>query len=219
MRRNLKFWTRYTWESSYTQLGVVAVLAVFTAIGAEGLDWGLFASVIPYFLIISAVFCMILINYSSQLLYVPLLISMGETRRNIFFGFHYYRLLITSATVLLCALIWLLVPGEVSAVGLRSIPTILTVLVISSAMGSLMGTAFSKWKWVSALFIMLVAGAGGGMAGYTIMDGLRLEEASTLELAVYLEKLPWWLVAAAVVILAIDVAFHWSLLRKQEVKL
>ena len=219
MRRNLKFWTRYTWESSYSQLGVVAVLAVFTAIGAEGLDWGLFTSVIPYYLVVSAVFCMILINYGSQLLYVPLLISMGETRRNIFFGFHYYRLLIISVTLSLCALIWLLVPGEVSAVGLRSIPTILVLLVISSSMGSLMGTAFGKWKWVATLFIMLVAGAGGGLVGYTIMDGLRLEEASTLELAGYLEKLPWWLAVIAVVVLAGDMVFHWTLLRRQEVKL
>jgi len=219
MKRNLKFWTRYTWESTYTELGIVAVLATLTAIGAEGLEWGLFASVIPYYLVITASFAMVLINYSSQVLYVPLLISMGETRRNIFFGFHYYRLLITSATLLLCSFIWLLVPGEVSAVGLRSIPTILTVLVISSSLGSLMGTAFSKWRWVSALFIMLVAGVGGGIAGFTFVDGIQLEQAITLELVSFLEKLPWWLVVAAVVILAIDVVFHWSLLRKQEVKL
>jgi hypothetical protein len=219
MKRNLKFWTHYTLESSYTQLGVVAVLAVFTAIGAEGLDWELFASVIPYYLVVSAVFCMILINYSSQLLYVPLLISMGETRRNIFFGFHYYRLLIISVTLFLCTLIWLLVPGEVSAVGLESIPTILALLVVSSSLGSLMGTAFGKWKWVATLFVMLVAGAGGGLAGYTIMDGFNLEQASTLELAGYLAKLPWWLAGAAAVILVIDMVFHWSLLRKQEVKL
>lgn len=219
MKRNLKFWTRYTWESTRAELLVVVILAVFAAIGAEGLEWGLFASVVPYFLIVAAIFFMVLINYSSQFLYVPLLISMGETRRNIFFGFHYYRLLITTVTVALCALIWGLVPGEVSDIGLRSIPTILAVLVISSSLGSLMGTAFSKWKWVSTLLIMLVAGVGGGIAGYTFMDGIHLEQAATVELASLLEKLPWWLALMALVILLVDVVFHWSLLHKQEVKL
>ena len=219
MKRNLKFWTRYTWESSSMQLALVAIIAALTAIGAEGLDWGLFASVIPYYLVVTAVFSMILINYSSQLLYVPLLISMGETRRNIFFGFHYYRLLITSVTLFLCALIWLLVPGEVSTIGLRSIPTILALLVISSSLGSLMGTAFGKWKWVASLVIILTAGAAGGIAGYTFMDEITLEQELTLELAGYLEKLPWWLAAIAVVVLVMDMVFHWSLLRRQEVKL
>lgn len=219
MKRNLKFWTRYTWECSYVELGVVAVLALFTAIGMEGLDWNLFASVIPYYLIVVASFCMVLINYSSQLLYVPLLISMGETRRNIFFGFHYYRLLITAVTIGLCALIWALVPGEVSAIGLRSIPTILAALVISSSLGSLMGTAFSKWRWVAALFVMLVAGVGGGLAGYTSSADIHLEQSAAVEVVSVLQRMPWWLAVIAVVILVVDAVFHWTLLRKQEVKL
>jgi len=219
MKRNLRFWTRYTWESSCTQLGLVALLACITLVGAEGLDWTLFAAVIPYYLVVAAVFSMILINYSCQLLYVPLLISMGEPRRNIFFGFHYYRVLIISVTVLLCALIWALAPGAVSSAGLRSIPAILTLLVISSSMGSLMGTAFSRWRWLSVLVMMLVAGGFGGLMGYTAMDGIELETASTLRIVSILEKLPWWLAAVAAALLVVDVVFHWALLRRQEVKL
>lgn len=219
MKRNLKFWSRYTWDSSCVELGVVAVLAVFAVIGAEGLNWSLLASVIPYFLVAVGSFCMIMINHSCQILYVPLLISMGEPRRNIFFGFHYYRLLITTATLALCALIWALVPGQVSAMGLRSLPTILAVLVISASLGSLMGTAFSRWKWVSVLVILLLAGGVGGVAGFTAVNGIHLEQAATLQLVGRFEKLPWWLAAAAAVLFAVDAAFHWILLRRQEVKL
>jgi len=219
MKRNLRFWTRYTWESTYTQLAVVAVLAVITAFGAEGMDWGLFAAVLPYFLVISAIFCMILINYSSQVVYVPLLISLGETRRNIFLGFHYYRGLITLVTLALCALIWLLVPGQVSLLGLRSIPTLLTVLIISASVGSLLGTSFSRWRWVASICMFLVAGGAGGMGGYLMVDGIRLEQATTLKLASLLVKVPWWLVVTAAAVLALDISFHWMLLRRQEVKL
>lgn len=219
MKRNLKFWTRYTWESSRTQLALVGLLAFITLVGAEGLDWALFTSVIPYYLAVSAIFSMVIINYSSQVLYVPLLISMGEPRRNIFFGFHYYRALITCVTLLLCALIWVLAPGAVSSAGLRSIPTILALLVISSSVGSLVGTAFSRWKWISVLVMMLVCGGFGGLMGYTAVDGVALETASALRIVGVLEKLPRWLAAVAAVLLAVDAAFHWSLLRRQEVKL
>ena len=140
MKRNLKFWTRYTWESSGVVLVTAAVLAVISLFGAEGLDFAVFAAIVPYYLCIAAVFIMMMLNSSSQTLYVPLLLSMGETRRNVLLGFHYYRVLIIAVTAALCALIWLLAPGEVSAIGLRSIPTILCVLLIASALGSIMGT-------------------------------------------------------------------------------
>jgi len=175
--------------------------------------------VLPYFLVISAIFCMILINYSSQVVYVPLLISLGETRRNIFLGFHYYRGLITLVTLALCALIWLLVPGQVSLLGLRSIPTLLTVLIISASVGSLLGTSFSRWRWVASICMFLVAGGAGGMGGYLMVDGIRLEQATTLKLASLLVKVPWWLVVTAAAVLALDISFHWMLLRRQEVKL
>jgi len=35
----------------------------------------------------------------------------------------------------------------------------------------------------------------------------------------YLMKTPWWLAAAALAAVALDAAFQWVLLRKQEVRL
>ena len=163
MKRNLKFWTRYTWECTGMVLAVAAVLAVIAAFGAEGLDLRALATVVPYFLCIGAVFCIMVGNSGTQTLYVPLLLSMGETRRNVLLGFHYFRALIIAVMLALCAAVWLLAPGDVSAVGLRSIPTILCVLVIASAMGSIMGTVFVKWKWVGMILIILLCGLGGSL--------------------------------------------------------
>ena len=174
MKRNLRFWTRYTWESTYVEWAVVAVLAVLTALGADQMQFQLLASLIPYYLFISAVLCIIMLNYGSQTLYIPLLISMGETRRNILLGFHYYRCLIIAATVALSALLWALVPCEMSSIGLRSIPTILTVLVIASALGSLMGTIYAKCKWLSIAIVVLICGSMGGMGGFLFSGGLSL---------------------------------------------
>ncbi len=174
---------------------------------------------VPYFLCIGAVFCIMVGNSGTQTLYVPLLLSMGETRRNVLLGFHYFRALIIAVMLALCAAVWLLAPGEVSAVGLRSIPTILCVLVIASAMGSIMGTVFVRWKWAGMILIILLCGLGGGMVGFAGSMAGNFLTARTFEIASHLAALPWWLPAAALAALALDVGFQWMLLRRQEVKL
>lgn len=220
MKRNLKFWTRYTWECTGVVLAVTAVLAVIAAFGAEGLDLRALATVVPYFLCIGAVFCIMVGNSGTQTLYVPLLLSMGETRRNVLLGFHYYRALIITVTISLCGLVWLLAPGEVSSIGLRSIPTILCLLIASSALGSIIGTLLVKWRWVGTIFIVLLFGLAGGTMGFTgVAIGDALSETNTAVLAAYLERLPWWLVGTALAAFGLDVAFQWLLLQRQEVKL
>lgn len=220
MKRNLRFWTRFTWENAGAVLTCAAVLAVISLFSAEGLDVATFATVMPYYLCIAAIFMMMMVNSGSQAVYVPLLLSMGETRRNVLLGFHYYRLLIIAVTLAACSLIWLLAPGEVSAIGLRSIPTILCVLLIASALGSIMGTVFVRWKWAGTVLIILLCGVGGGTVGFASVSANNLlAVAKTAEIVSHLETLPWWLVAAVPVALALDVAFQWLLLRRQEVKL
>ena len=221
MKRNLRFWTRYTWESAEATLVCTAVLAVISLFCAEGLDLGTFAMVAPYYLVISSIFTMLMINTGCHTLYVPLLLSMGETRRNVLLGFHYYRALIIAVTMAACALIWLLVPGEVSSIGLRSIPTILCLLLVASAVGSVMGTLFVKWKWLGMVIIILICGVAGGIAGFAgeAAASGKMSIAKTVDIVSYLIKLPWWLLAAVPVLLGLDIVFQWLLLRRREVKL
>ena len=219
MKRNLKFWTRYTWESAGMVLCTAAVLVVASLFSAEGLDFAVFATVVPYYLCVAAVFVMMMVNSGAQTLSVPLLLAMGETRRNILLGFHYYRALIIAVTLALCSVIWLLAPGEVSAVGLRSIPTILCTLAIASALGSIMGTLFIKWKWAGMTLIIILCGAAGGTVGFAGATGGGFNVLQILEIVSCLETLPWWLLAASPASLALDVGFQWLILRRQEVKL
>lgn len=218
MKRNLRFWTRYTWECTGVVLCITVVLAALCAFSEENLDVRTFATATPYFLCVSAVFCILMGNSGTHTLYVPLLLSMGETRKNVLAGFLYFRGLIIAVTTALCALIWLAAPGEASAVGLRSIPTILCVLVTCSNLGSIMGTLFVKWKWAGMIMIIIICGVGGGLVGFaSAAGGVLLTNA--LELAVYLAATPWWLAAVAAVSLGLDLGFQWLLLRRREVKL
>lgn len=218
MKRNLRFWTRYTWECTGVVLCVTVVLAALCAFSEENLDVRTFATATPYFLCVSTVFCILMGNSGTHTLYVPLLLSMGETRKNVLAGFLYFRGLIIAVTTALCALIWLAAPGEASAVGLRSIPTILCVLLTCSNLGSIMGTLFVKWKWAGMIVIIIICGVGGGLVGFaSAAGGVLLTNA--LELAVYLAATPWWLAAVAAVSLGLDLGFQWLLLRRREVKL
>lgn len=221
MKRSLRFWTRYTWESMAVLLGAMAALAVISLLGADREQMADFAAQLPYLLCASAIFGMMMLNTGSQTLYVPLLLSMGETRRNILLGFHYYRVLVIAVTMGLCALIWVLFPGELSSLGLRSLPFILCVLVVVSSMGSIMGTLFVRWKWLGTLIIVLLCGGAGGLIGITSATALNggFSAAEVVKLAGYLVKTPWWLVLIALGTLAADVLFQWVLLRRREVKL
>lgn len=218
MKRNLRFWTRYTWECTGVVLCITVVLAALCAFSEENLDVRTFATATPYFLCVSTVFCILMGNSGTHTLYVPLLLSMGETRKNVLAGFLYFRGLIIAVTTALCALIWLAAPEEASALGLRSIPTILCVLLTCSNLGSIMGTLFVKWKWAGMIVIIIICGVGGGLVGFaSAAGGVLLTNA--LELAVYLAATPWWLAAAAAVSLGLDLGFQWLLLRRREVKL
>ncbi len=220
MKRNLRFWTRFTGESAAGELVVVAVLLAITTLGADRLQLEVVASVVPYFLCVSAVLCMIMINLSCHTLYIPLLLSLGETRRNIFFGFHYYRALIITVTLALSALIWALAPCDISSIGLHSMPTLLTVLVIASSLGGIMGTLFTKWKWVGMILVVLICGGMGGCMGFFFAGGAtELLSADIAKLVSLFLALPWWLVLAAAVLFLLDMGFQWLLLRRQEVRL
>lgn len=219
MKRNLRFWTRYTWEGMQTVLIVLAVLLVLSAIGASRLELTTLAATVPAYLLLAAGLTTILLNYGTQVVYIPLLISMGETRRNLFLGYHFYRVLIIAVAVGLSALIWALVPGEISRLGLSNIPAILALLVTSASLGSIMGTIYFKWKWAATILLVVVFGICGGIGGFSIAGGGEDVAQLIGKGAAMLAEFPWWVALGAAAALGADAAFHWVLLRKQEVKL
>ena len=219
MKRNLRFWTRYTWEGMQTVLIVLAVLLVLSAIGASRLELTTLAATVPAYLLLAAGLTTILLNYGTQVVYIPLLISMGETRRNLFLGYHFYRALIIAVAVGLSALIWALVPGEISRLGLSNIPAILALLVASASLGSILGTIYFKWKWAATILLVVVFGICGGIGGFSIAGGGEDVAQLIGKGAAMLAEFPWWVALGAAAALGTDAAFHWVLLRKQEVKL
>ncbi len=219
MKRNLRFWSRYTCESLQAVALLLAILLVISIVGASRLELASLAALAPAYLLLAAGMCIIMLNYGTQVVYIPMLLSLGETRRNIFLGYHYHRALIIALAVGISSLIWALVPGELSALGLRNIPSILAVLVTASALGSIIGTIYARWKWVATVLLVLVFGSFGGVGGYSFAGGGEDVAALIHKGARAMASFPWWLGVTALLALAADMAFQWFLLRRQEVKL
>lgn len=219
MKRNLRFWSRYTCESLQAVALLLAILLVISIVGASRLELASLAALAPAYLLLAAGMCIIMLNYGTQVVYIPMLLSLGETRRNIFLGYHYHRALIIALAVGISSLIWALVPGELSALGLRNIPSILAVLVTASALGSIIGTIYARWKWVATVLLVLVFGSFGGVGGYSFAGGGEDVTALIHKGAQAMASFPWWLGVTALLALAADMAFQWFLLRRQEVKL
>lgn len=226
MRRNLRFWTRFTWENVELELIIVAVFLVIGAVtgdyiwanGVSGLTD--FAALAPFYLIIAAVLCVMMISPGCQTLYIPLLIANGEPRKNIFWGFQYHRFLLIAVTSAVSALVWSLVPSEISDACLSCLPMIILGLVISSSLGNLLGSVYVKWKWAGVVVMVLLFGMCGGLVGWLgSTGGLEMAGVSLFVLGLATMSLPWQTAAVAAVLLAVDLGVQWLLLRRREVKL
>ena len=219
MKRNLRFWTRYTWENAEIMLALTALLGVLMLLGRTRPAWDVFAARVPYLLLMSGCFTLYLVNTSSHTLYIPLLIGMGETRRNILYGFLYYRLLAILTTLAACGLIWALIPGEISREGLRHLPVLLVAMLLLSALGSIAGTLTVRWKWVAIVALMIPSGIFGGVIGYTAVgDGTHLEKVLQVVTRL-LTGTVWPLVLATVVALAADGLLQHRVVMTQEAKI
>lgn len=226
MRRNLRFWTRFTWENMEVELIVVAVFLVMGVVTGDpvwsngGSDMQNFLALAPFYLTIAAAICVMVVGPGCQTLYFSLLVASGETRRNVFWGFQFHRVLLIAATSAVSALVWALIPSEISAAGLSCLPMIVLGLVISSCAGSLLGSAFVKWKWVGLVLMIVLFGMFGGLVGWMgSTGGLEIAGVSLFVLGMATIAPSWHVAAIAGALLAVDLGIQWLLLRRREVKL
>ena len=228
MRRNLRFWSRYTWESMEAELIAMGAFVLISAVSSDPLwtkgmsgqsGWTDYLALAPFYLIVAAVICIMILGPGSQTLYIPLLISNGEPRKNIFWGYQFHRLLLVAATSVIAGLTWLLIPSEISDACLSCLPMIVTGLVICSSAGNLLGSAYVKWKWFGMVAMVLFFGVCGGLGGWLVSTGgLKIPAVSLLTLGLTTIIPTGQMAALAAALLAVDLGVQWLLLRRREVK-
>ena len=211
MRRNLRYWSKFSLQNLLVPgLWLFAlVLAVnWSAEGPTDL------TLLPGIALVGMLFSFICFGCGIVVLYLPLLVSMGETRRNVLLGYHYYLALsVVMGTALWAVMMWIAGVGEAILSGLASV---IGVQVLVAAAGSLIGIAYARFKWVGVLMIALLSGGTAGIFSFLAAsrgrDGIAL-------IAGFLSPEGLWLLIAAAVLAAVEIAAAWLHFRRREVKL
>lgn len=215
--RNLRFWRRYALELLAVGLGVAFFCLVVSALGAqpEALPGVLMCT--PYYLSMGCAFGLILCCFSIHISYLPLILAMGSTRREAFWGFLWCRLLVVAAAAVLSLFLWLLLPGDVARDGLTLLPLLVLLMLLAASLGSLMGLLYQRWRGLGILVLAVLSGVVGAGASITVMSSSR-------GAALFSRLGPlgaWTAVVAALWLLlgAADLLLTRSTLRRREVKL
>ena len=216
--RNLRFWRHYALELLGIGLGAAFFCLVVSAMGAkpEALPGVLMCT--PYYLSMGCAFGLILCCFSIHISYLPLILAMGSTRREAFWGFLLCRLAVVAAAAVVSLLVWLLLPGDVARDGLTLLPLLALLMLLSSHLGSLMGLLYQKWKGLGICILAVLCGAAGAGASVTVMTSSR----GTALLFQWMGPLGTWIAVGTVLWLllgAADLLLTRNTLRRREVKL
>ena len=216
--RNLRFWRRYALELLAVGLGVSLLCLVVSALGAkpEALPGVLMC--MPYYLSMGCAFALILCCFSIHISYLPLVIAMGSTRREAFWGFLWCRLSVVAAAAALSLLVWLLLPGDIARDGLTVLPLLALVMLLAASLGSLMGLLYQRWRWLGIGILAILSGLVGAGASITVMSSAR----GTALLSKWMGPLGTWMAVGAILWLlvgAADLLLTRNALRRRDVKL
>ena len=212
MRRNLRYWSKFSLQNLLVP-GMCLLFALVLAVNwsAEGPTN---LTLLPGIALVGMLFSFICFGCGIVVLYLPLLVSMGETRRNVLLGYHYYLALsVVMGTALWAVMMWIAGVGEAILSGLASV---IGAQVLVAAAGSLIGIAYALFKWVGVLMIALLSGGTAGIFSFLVAsrgrDGIAL-------IAGFLSPKGLWLLIAGLALAAVEIAAAWLHFRRREVKL
>ncbi len=216
--RSFRFWRRYALELLGVGLGAALFFLIISALGAqpEALT-GVFMSV-PYYIMMGCSFALVLCCFSIHISYIPLVLAMGSTRREAFWGFLLCRTAVVVVAVALSLLVWAFLPGDVARDGRKLLPLLCLILLLAANLGSLMGLIYQKWRGIGVALLALVCGAVGGGCAMLVMS----DSYSVPLFPSRIGPLGWWTAMGTVLWLlmaAADLLLTRRSLRRSEVKL
>jgi len=168
MRESIRYWLDVLWQNVQVVLIFLAVLAAIVLVRwdftREPFPFDVLAGAITY----STAFVHVLGSYGVHMLYMPLQLTLGETRRHIFKGYMlnvvFYAMASTAAAEAVLALSG---RGALFSIGLGVLLFQLTVGGVSC----LVGTLYVRFKLVGMILIGLCSGVAGGWVSYSGLSG------------------------------------------------
>ena len=211
MSRNLRYWSRFTLQN----LMVAALFVVLTLVMTVSTEDLTGLSLLPGMAFMGMLFSFLAFGCGVVVLYLPLLVSLGETRRNVALGYHYYLILTALEGTVLWAVLSLAAGAgqEVLPGG----PVVLAIQVIVAMAGSLVGIVYARYKWIGVAMIALLAGGTAGIFSFLLASNI-MEENTFLSFDFRLGG-TWVFLLAAVAVTVLEIFLFWLHFRRREVKL
>lgn len=212
MSRNLRYWSRFTLQNLATTLIFVAFGLVLIVGGAESLEIESF-QFLSIMALFGSLFSIVAFGCGVVTLYLPLLVSMGETRRATFWGYHYYMVLTMVVGTATWALLSILtgIPNW-----WNGLPTVVILHLLVSGFGGLIGILYARFKWVGILMIALLSGGVAGITSYTMIRTIMREGTFVLNLRL---SLSGWMLLGGLALIAVEAVVCWFHFRRISVKL
>ncbi len=215
--RSLRFWGENWLETMGISLGAALVLMLFWGFGKSYENMQEMAAMYGYYLIAAGGFIVFLVGVTYYQTYFSLLVSMNATRKQVARDILINVAAMILGVTVLAALVWTVVPGELSEKGLELLPLLGGVLFIAAAFCVALGTIIAKWGKVGMIIFAVVCVLIGGCAGSSVafLGGEILE---TLEKIKISESIFRIVAAAGVLLYAAAGIFSVTATRKTEVR-
>lgn len=175
--KSLKFWGESFLEGIGISAACAAVLAVIQ-VGRGDFSEGIVGlalevlSLYPYYLFLAGVFVMLMevIGYFQAVF--SILVSMNATRKSVARGITGSVGATILGLIIMAAVIWMLVPGDISEAGLKLLPLLTGILCIMTAVFLIFGGVSVKWGKTGKIIMTIFCVCMGAIAGFTFaMNG------------------------------------------------
>ena len=177
MRETIRYWLLILWQTAQVALWAVLFIAVIFLARMDFSRGSFSPYLMPTVITASAALCQMICGPGAHILYMPMQLALGETRRRVLWGYLASLILYALPPAGICGILLTLHPGVPGRLGLAA--GLLLVQLLAGAASSLLGVLYARWKIIGCFVIGAVSACvGGGFVSISTLnlfsDGLSL---------------------------------------------
>lgn len=215
MRETIRYWLLFLWQTAKVALWAILFIGVIILIRVDFSELNISPYLLPMVITVSAALSQMISGPGAHILYMPLQLAMGETRRNILWGYLASLFFFALPPAAVCGALVAFSPGVPRRGGLAI--ALLLVQLLAGAFSNILGVLYVKFRFIACFIIGAVSACIGG--GYVRISMLNLySDSLSLDFLSRSGVLTGLAIAAAALLIAGGV-FTALRLRRLEVKL
>ena len=183
--RHLRFWGRYMAETLGLSVGAALLWFCCMLIGRGGYVTGSMTEELlplipcfPYYLIVGSAMIAAIMGGTFLQTHFSILVSMTATRKQSIFGICAGTAAENVIVLVVCAAVWKMIPGDISASGREVLPLLAGGMFVVTALFLLFGAVRVRWGNLGIILTTVLLMLMGGLAGmlFALSDGRLIEK-------------------------------------------